>query len=47
MWSYKGWSELDAQIVRYCWRIACMLHAKWNVNFALVDGREEIRMQKE
>ena len=27
MWSYEVWSELDAQIIRYCWRMACILPA--------------------
>ena len=25
MWSYEVWSELDAQIVRNCWRMARIL----------------------
>jgi len=37
MWSYEVWSELDAQIVRNCWRMACILPVTWNVDFALVD----------
>ena len=41
MWSYEVWSELDAQIIRFCWRMACILHATWNVEFALVDEREK------
>ena len=41
MWSYEVWSELDAQIVRNCWRVACILPATWNVDFALVDEREK------
>ena len=44
MWSYEVWSELDAQIVRNCWRMACILPATWNVDFALVDEREKNRM---
>jgi hypothetical protein len=39
MWSYEVWSELDAQIVRNCWRMALILHETWNVDFALVDDR--------
>ena len=46
MWSYEVWSELDAQIVKNCWRMARILHATWNVDFALVDEREESRMQE-
>jgi hypothetical protein len=37
MRSYEVWSELDAQIVMNCWRMACILLPTWNVNFALVD----------
>jgi len=47
MWSYKVWSELDAQIVRNCWKMARMLPATWNVDFVLVDERDENRMQEE
>jgi hypothetical protein len=47
MWSYKVWSELDAQIVRICWRMACILLARCNVDFALVDEREKNRMREE
>ena len=47
MWSYEVWSELDAQIVRNCWRMVCISHATWNVDFALVDEREKNRMQEE
>ena len=42
MWSYKGWSELDAQIVRYCWRMACILHGfihGWGITFGTKDLR--------
>jgi hypothetical protein len=46
MWSYEVWSELDAQIVKYCWRMACILPATWNVDFALVDEREKNRMRE-
>ena len=42
MWSYEVWSELDAQIVSFCWRMAHILLATWNVDFALVDGSERI-----
>jgi hypothetical protein len=31
MWSHEVWSELDAQIVRNCWRMACILLVTWNV----------------
>jgi hypothetical protein len=34
MWSYEVWSELDAQIVRNCSRMACILPTTWNVDFA-------------
>jgi hypothetical protein len=34
MWSYEVWSELDAQIVRNCSRIARILPTTWNVDFA-------------
>ena len=47
MWSYEVWSELDAQIVRNCWRMTHILYASWNVDFALVDEREKNRMQEE
>ena len=43
----KVWSELDAHIVRNCWRMARILHVTWNVDFALIDEREKNRMQKE
>ena len=47
MWSYEVWSELDAQLVRNCWRIARILPSSWNVDFALVDERKKNRMQEE
>ena len=47
MWSYEVWSELDAQIVRNCWRMTHILYASWNVDFALVGEREKNRMQEE
>ena len=47
MWSYEVWSELDAQIVNNHWRMAHILLATWNVDFALVEEREKNRMQKE
>jgi hypothetical protein len=47
MWSYEVWSELDAQIVRNCWRMARILPVTWNVDFALVDEREKNRMREE
>jgi hypothetical protein len=46
MWSHEVWSELDAQMVRICWRMACILPATWNVSFALVDEREKNRMRE-
>jgi hypothetical protein len=33
--SYEVWSELDAQIVKNCWRMACILPTTWNVDFWL------------
>ena len=47
MWSYEVWSELDAQIVMNCWRLAHTLPTTWNVDFALVDEREKKKMQEE
>ena len=47
MWSYEVRSELDAQIVRNCWRMACIVLATWNVYFSLVDERERNRMREE
>ena len=47
MWSYGVWSELDAQIVRSCWRMACILPTPWNVDFVLVDERDKNRIQEE
>jgi hypothetical protein len=44
MWSYEVWSELDAQIIRFCWRMAHILLATWNVDFVIVDEREKIIM---
>ena len=46
MWSYEVWSELDAQIARNCWRMARILLATWNVNFALLDENDKNRMQE-
>jgi hypothetical protein len=46
MWCYEVWSELDAQMVKNCWRMACILRATWNVYFALVDEREEENARK-
>jgi hypothetical protein len=43
MWSYKLWSELDAQIAKNCWRMACILPT-WNVDFALVDILKKNKM---
>ena len=43
MWSYKVWSELDAQIGMNSWRMSRMLHATWNGDYALVDERENNR----
>jgi hypothetical protein len=45
MWIYEVWSDLDAQIAKNCWRMACMLLATWNVDFALVDERGKNRRQ--
>jgi hypothetical protein len=47
MWSYEVWSELDAQIVRNCWRMAHTLPTTWNVDFALVDEMEKNKMREE
>ena len=47
IWSYEVRSELDAQIVMNCWRVACILPATCNVDFALVDEMEKNRMQEE
>ena len=47
MSSYEIWSELDAQIVRNCCRMARILPITWNVYFALVDEREKNRMREE
>ena len=47
VWSYEVWSELDAQLARNCWRMAHILPATRNVDFALVDEREKNRMQEE
>jgi hypothetical protein len=46
MWSYEVWSELDAQTIRNCWRMARILLATYNVDFALVDAREKIECEK-
>jgi hypothetical protein len=46
MWCYEVWSELDAQMVKNCWRMARILCTTWNVYFALVDEREKNRMQE-
>ena len=45
MWSYEVWSELDAQIVKNCWRM-CIYYATWNVDFALVDEKRIIECEK-
>ena len=47
MWSYEVWSELDAQIVKNCWRMARILPTTWSVDFPLVDDREKSRMREE
>jgi cell division protein FtsB len=47
MWSNEVLSELDAHIVKNCWRMACILPATWNVDFAVVDERENNRLQEE
>ena len=46
MWSYEVWSELDAHIVRNCWRMMRILPATWNVDFAMVAERGKNRMQE-
>jgi hypothetical protein len=47
MWSYEVWSDLNAQIVKNCWRMVRILPTTWNVDFALVDEREKNRMRVE
>jgi hypothetical protein len=47
MWRVEVWSELDAQLVRSCWRMARILPTTWDVDFSLVDEREKNRMQEE
>jgi hypothetical protein len=47
MWSYEVWTELDAQIVKNCWRMTCIFPATRNVVFALVIEREKNRMREE
>ena len=42
-----GLATVYVQIVRNCWRMACILPATWNVDFALVDERGKNRMQEE
>jgi hypothetical protein len=42
MWSYEVWSELDAQMVRNCWKMVRILPATWNVDFALLDETRRI-----
>jgi hypothetical protein len=46
MLSYEVWSKLDAQIVNNCWRMARMLPATWNVDFALIDERKKNIMRE-
>jgi hypothetical protein len=46
MWSYEVCSELNAQMIRDCWRMASILLATWNVDFALVDEREKNTMRE-
>jgi hypothetical protein len=46
MWSYEVWSKLNAQIVGNCWRMVRIFLATWNVDFAMVDERENNRMKK-
>ena len=47
MWSNEVQYEVDAEIVNNCWRMARILLATWNVDFALVDVREKNKMRKE
>ena len=48
IWRNEVWSELDAQIVKNCWRVVRILHATWNVvDFTLIDEREKNRMHEE
>jgi hypothetical protein len=46
-WSYKVGSELDAQMVMNCWRMARILLATWNVDFARVDEMDKNGMREE
>jgi hypothetical protein len=47
VWSYEVWSELDAKIIKNCWRMACILPATWNIEFALVDEKEKNKLHEE
>jgi hypothetical protein len=47
MWSYEVRSELYAHMIRNCWRMACILPTTRNVDFALVDERENNKMREE
>ena len=40
----QAWSELDAQMVINCRRMAHILLATWNVDFARVDERDKNEM---
>jgi hypothetical protein len=46
MWSYEVWSEINAHIVGNCWRMVRILLATWNVDFSMVDERENNSMKK-
>ena len=46
MWSYEVWSKLDAQIIKNCWRMTCILPTTWNIDFSLVDEKEKNRMRE-
>jgi hypothetical protein len=47
MCSCEVCNELDAQIVRICWRMVCISPTTWNVDFSLVDEREKNKMREE
>ena len=46
MWSYEVWSELDAQIVKNCWRMARILPTTWSVDFSRVYKGRRIEYKK-
>jgi hypothetical protein len=44
MWSYEVWSELDAQIVKNCWRMARILPT-WCYDSKLRSGDDEMSIE--